>query len=151
MLKSGRWSRRSLTPTPRLGHLKSKFSGHLLEVYEERIKRGLLKSLIRYVIRILGRSFLLLFHTVSTQVYTTVNVQNTRFLTSFGNFCSAIRQITAFTVLSTELIRRNNVAVASGGLANAFTRVEYQGIVMTVKVFPVFSPQKLEAKQVRVE
>jgi len=54
-------------------------------------------------------------------------------------------------VLPVELIRRDDVAVAFGGLANVFRR-EYQGTLVTVKVFRVFLPQNLEeAKQVRVE
>ena len=131
MMKSRPRSKSSSTPTLRLNHHKSKPSGcypagiwckFTRRSHQTRIRGSSLKNLIRYVTRVLTLSFR-----------------------------SEIRQLPASTVLPVELIRHEDVAVASGGLANVFKR-EYQGTLVAVKVFRVFPPQHSdEAKKVRVE
>ena len=92
-----------------------------------------------------------LFHTPSTQVHAIVSAQDKRFLVQFGIFCGAIGQLPPSAVLSTELVMRDNVLVAHGGLTDVL-RGEYRGIQVAVKAFRAYSAQNLEeAKQVRVE
>ncbi|KAF9647758.1 kinase-like protein [Thelephora ganbajun] len=52
------------------------------------------------------------------QTYSTVNLQNTRFIAALGNLCSAIERLPTSAVLSTGLEKRSNIAVASGGFTD---------------------------------
>ena len=84
-------------------------------------------------------------------MYTTVNAEDKRFLIPFGDFCSIIDQLPTSAVLSAELVMRDDVPVASGGLTDV-ARGEYRGTQVAIKVFHAYLPQHLaEAKQVRVE
>ena len=84
-------------------------------------------------------------------MYTTVKAEDKGFLILFGDFCSIIDQFPTSTVLSTELVKHDDIAVAPGGLMDV-ARGECRGIQVAIKIFHAYRPQHLaEAKQVRVE
>ena len=72
------------------------------------------------------------------------------FLTSFGNLCSAIKQLPDSNVLSTELAKCDEIAIDSGGLMDIWCGM-YQGSFVAIEAFRTYPAQNLEeAKEVCV-
>ena len=72
-------------------------------------------------------------------------------MTALGNVCSITERLPTSAVLSTGLVKRGNIAVASGGLTDVW-RGEYGGTQVAMKAFRIYPPQKLkEAKEVRTQ
>jgi hypothetical protein len=90
-------------------------------------------------------------HAAFIKAYLTADIQNVQFLISFGELCSAAKQLPASAIIPTGLTKHGDTSVASGGMTDVW-RGEYQGTQVAIKAFRTYSPQNLEeAMEVRVE
>ena len=83
-------------------------------------------------------------------MYDAASAENTTFLVQFGKLCSIVGQLPASAILSKELTKDGDVAVAPGGLMDTW-RGDCQGVKVAIKAFRASTTQNLEEKQVRVE
>lgn len=81
--------------------------------------------------------------TLFTKVYQGVDAQDKEFLTLFGTFCSATKQLPPSASLSAELSKSEDVAVAPAGITDLW-RGQLRGACVAIKAFRACPAQYLE-------
>lgn len=83
-------------------------------------------------------------------MYTTIDSQNAKLISALGEACSVTEQLPTPAVLSTELKKCEDIAVASGGLTDIW-RGEFSGLQVAIKAFRISAAENLrQAKKVRL-
>ena len=74
-----------------------------------------------------------------------------KFINALGEVCSTTDRLPTSTLLVAGLEKRDDIAVASGGLADIW-RGEYYGSPVAIKAFRIYPAQNLkEAKEVSIQ
>lgn len=97
----------------------------------------------------MNRSWTLPFTiSISIQAYPTVDSQNARLVTAFGNLCNAIERLPTSAVLFQGLKSRSKVIVAYGRSIETW-KGEYRGAEVVIKALP--AQELREAKEVSAQ
>ena len=89
--------------------------------------------------------------TTLVKAYPTIDSFNIKFITALGDVCSATERLPTSAVVSTGLVKRGTIAVASGGFTDVW-RGEYNGAQVAIKAFRIYPAQNLkEAKEVSIQ
>ena len=88
---------------------------------------------------------------VSTKAYPTADTQNAKSIIALGEVCSATSLLPTSALLSAELEKRGEIAVASGGFTDIW-RGEYYARQVAIKTFRIYPAQNLkQAKEVSTQ
>jgi len=89
--------------------------------------------------------------TTLVKAYPTIDSFNIKLVTALGDVCSATGRLPTSAVVSTGLVKRGTIAVASGGFTDVW-RGEYNGAQVAIKAFRIYPAQNLkEAKEVSIQ